>query len=84
MASVFIKHTPMRPWPSGYNAWLTSVRSSVRVSAESSQTSWPGRFIDMLICGGLYMVLLKQKDPLELFVKRRVLFPVSSFYLVAI
>ena len=44
---------------------------------------WPGRHIYMNInvrrYGGLSMVLLQLKDPLELFVKRREFLPGSGF-----
>ena len=41
------------------------------------QACWPGRFIKVRRCGGLPMVLLQLKDPLELFVKSREFLPGS-------
>ena len=35
------------------------------------QAGWPGRYINVPRCGGLSMVFLQLKDPLELFVKSR-------------
>ena len=40
---------------------------------------WPCRFISVRRCGRLSMVLLRLKDPLELFVKRRESVPGSGF-----
>ena len=39
------------------------------------QAGWPGRYINVRRCGGLPMVLLQQKYPLELFVKSREFLP---------
>ena len=44
-----------------------------------SQAGWPGRYINVRRCGGLSMVLLQLRDPLELFVKRREFLPISGF-----
>ena len=63
------------PWPSGYDAWLPSVSSQVRVS----QAGWPGRCINVWRCRGLSMVILQLKDPLELFVKSREFLTGSGF-----
>ena len=38
----------------------------------------------MLHCGGLSMVLLQMKDPLDVFVKIRDFFLVPDFYLITI
>ena len=66
------------PWPSGYDALLPG--SSLRWVP--TKAGWPGRYINLRCCGGLSMVLLQLKDPLELFVKRREfqipLFPVYT------
>ena len=43
------------------------------------QAGWPGRYINVRHCRGLLMVLLQQKDPLELFVKSREFLPGSGF-----
>ena len=43
------------------------------------QAGWPGCYINVLHCGGLSVVLLQLKDPLELFVKRREFLPSSGF-----
>ena len=43
------------------------------------QAGWPGRYINVRRCGGLSMVLLQLKDPLQLFVKRREFLPGSGF-----
>ena len=40
---------------------------------------WPGHSINVRHCGGLSMVLLQLKDPLELFVKSREFLPGSGF-----
>ena len=40
---------------------------------------WPGRSINVRRCGGLPMVLLQLKDPLELFVKSREFLAGSGF-----
>ena len=40
----------------------------MNVTKRHPQASWPGRFIDEWHCGGMSMVLLQLKDPLELFV----------------
>ena len=45
---------------------------------------WPGRYINVQHCGGLSMVLLQLKHPLELFVKIGNFFSVRVFCLVAI
>ena len=49
------------------------------------QADWPGRYINVR-CGGLSMVLLQLKDPLELLVKSSIgnFFPVLGFYLIVI
>ena len=60
------------PWPSCYNAWLPSWGPT--------KAGWPGGYVKVQRCGGLSMVLLQLKDPLELFGKRRV----PGFYAVAI
>ena len=45
----------------------------------------PGCYINGRHCGGLYVVLLQLKDPLEIFVKRREILPSARFLcLVAI
>ena len=46
-----------------------------------SPLDWPGRFINARHCGGMYMILLQLKDPLELlaFTKRREFLPDSKF-----
>ena len=41
-------------------------RSSLRWVLKGA--GWPGRFINVRHCGGLSMVHLQLKDPLELFV----------------
>ena len=43
------------------------------------QAGLPGRYINVRRCGGLPMVLLQLKDPLELFVKSREFLPGSGF-----
>ena len=43
------------------------------------QAGWPGRYINVRRCGGLSMVLLQLKDPLELFVKSKKFLPCSRF-----
>ena len=43
------------------------------------QAGWPGRYINVRHCRGLPMVLLQQKDPLELLVKSREFLPGSGF-----
>ena len=35
------------------------------------QAGWPGRYKNVRHCGGLSMVFLQLKDPLELFVKSK-------------
>ena len=32
---------------------------------------WHGRYVNVWRCGGMSLVLLQPKDPMELFVKRR-------------
>ena len=51
----------------------------VRISAESTLAGWPGRYISVQRYGRLSMVLLKLKDPLEQFVRRREFIPGSWF-----
>ena len=68
------------PWPNGYDALLPSVSSQVRVSAGSPSGLASGRYINVRRCGGLSMVLLQLKDPLELFVKS-IEFPPGSGFL---
>ena len=43
------------------------------------QVGWPGCYINVRRCGGLSMVILQLKDPLELFVKSREFLPSSGF-----
>ena len=43
------------------------------------QAGWPGRYKNVRRCGGLPMVFLQLKDPLELFVKSREFLPGSGF-----
>ena len=73
MSSIHAQETRDPPWPSGYDAWLPSVSSQVRVSAGSPSN------INVRRCGRLSMVLEQMKDPLELFVKRREFRPGSGF-----
>ena len=40
---------------------------------------WPGGYINVQRCGGLFMVLLQPKDSLELFVRRREFLPGFGF-----
>ena len=40
---------------------------------------WPGYYINVQCCGGLSMVLLQLKDPLEQFVKRKKFLPCLRF-----
>ena len=47
------------------------VRLQVRASAGLPLAGCSGRYINVQRCGGLSMVLLQLKDPLELFMKRR-------------
>ena len=61
----------------------SSVSSQVRGLLDP-QAGWPGRYINVRRCRGLSMVLLRQKDPLELFVRVGNFLPVPGFYLVAI
>ena len=44
-----------------------------------TKAGWPGRYINVWHCGGLSMVLLQLKDPLELFIKRKEFLPGSRF-----
>ena len=57
------------------------MKLQVRVSAGSPLAGWHGRYIYINVrhCGGLSMVLLQLKYPLELFVKRRECIPSSVF-----
>ena len=55
-------------------------RSQVWVPALFPWAGWPGHFINEWCCGGLSVVPLQLKDPLELFVKRRE-FLLSSWFL---
>ena len=66
------------PWPGGYDAWLLSVNCilSLHWIPNAGQ---PGCYINVGRCGGLSMVLLQLKDPLELFVKSREFLPGSGF-----
>ena len=64
-------------WPSGYNAWLPSVSSQVRVSAGSPSGFTWSLYKCVVLLRALYMVLLQLKDPLEVFVKRREFLPGS-------
>ena len=50
----------------GSQAWVRRFETPL-----DPQAGWPGRYINVRCCGGLSMVLLQLKDPLELFVKRR-------------
>ena len=69
--------------------WIRSGRmvmmpgSQVRVRMFESpldpQAGWFGCYIDVRRCGGLSMVLLQLKDPLELFVKSRKYLPGCGF-----
>ena len=43
------------------------------------QAGWPGRCINVRRCGGLSMVPLQLKDPLELFVNSREFLSSSGF-----
>ena len=43
------------------------------------KAGWPGRYMNVRCCGGLSMVLLQLKDPLELFLKSREFLPGSGF-----
>ena len=64
----------------GSKAWVCRFESPL-----DTQAGWPGRYIDARRCGGLSMVFLPLKDPLELFVKtERNFFPVPGFLLVVI
>ena len=58
-------------WLCGYDAWLPTVSSKAGVS--------PGRFIKVWHCGGLSVVLLQLKDPLQLIMKRKEFLPGSGF-----
>ena len=50
----------------GSQAWVCKLESPL-----DPQAGWPGRYINVRGCGGLSMILLQLKDPLELFVRRR-------------
>ena len=50
----------------GSQAWVRMFKTLL-----DPQAGWPGCYINVRCCGGLSMVLLQLKDPLELFVKRR-------------
>ena len=56
-----------------------SVMSQVQVSTGSPEVGWHHHYINMRHCGGLAMVFVQLKDPLELFVKRREFLPDSRF-----
>ena len=43
----------------------------VTTPASPAWAGWRGRYINMRHCGGLFMVLLQLKDPLEQFVRKR-------------
>ena len=47
------------------------------------QAVLPRRYINVRHCGGLSMVRLQIKDPLELFVKRREFFPGSWVFVLS-
>ena len=61
----------------GSQAWVCKFESPLDI-----QVSCPGFYINVRLCGGLSMVLLQLKDPLELFVKRREF--LHSFYFITI
>ena len=50
----------------------------VSISLPDPVTGWIGRYINVRCCGGLSMVFLQQKDPWQLFAKRRVFLPGSG------
>ena len=52
---------------------------AVRVIAGSPYACQPGRYINVRRCGGLSMVLIQLKDPLELFVQKMEFLPGSWF-----
>ena len=58
----------------GSQAWVRRFESPL-----DSQADGPGRYINVRRCGELPVVLLQQKDPLELFVKSREFLPGSGF-----
>ena len=58
----------------GSQTWVRRFESPL-----DPQAGWPGRYINVRHCGGLSMVLLQLKDPLELFVKSREFLPGSGF-----
>ena len=60
------------------DAWLPSVSLSLHGSTDPP-VGWPGRYIILRHYGGLFIVPLQLKDPLELFVKRREFLPGSWF-----
>ena len=63
-----------RDTPPGIVVTMPGSQACVRrfVSPLNLRAGWPGRFINVRRFGGLCMGLLQLKDPLELFVKRRV------------
>ena len=54
---------------------LMGIRCGLVVTMPGSQAGWPSRYINVWHCGGVSMVLLQLKDPLELFVKRKEFLP---------
>ena len=56
--------------------WISNTATR---SQNDPQAGGPGRYINVRHCGGLSMVLLQLKDPLELFLKSREFLPGSGF-----
>ena len=75
--------SPM-PWASGYDAWLQSMGSQVRISVGSAQAGWPGRYITVRRYAGLSIYRSKER-PLGTIYKVKVKSyqsPVSIFYVM--
>ena len=77
------------PWLSGFDALLlTGMFILINIPAAKhefivSNLCWmpsrlPGRYINVRHCGGLALVLLQLKDPLEVFMKRSEFLPRSG------
>ena len=66
-------------WPSGYDAWLPSVSSQVRVSARSrSWLTWL-LYKCVALWRAVYGPSATERPPKELFVKRREFLPGFGF-----
>ena len=58
------------PWPSRYDNLIPERGMAGSSRIELDRAGWPGWHINVRQCGGLYILFLKLKDPLEIFGRR--------------